>query len=198
MRKHIIALFIILCTGFLPVFSQIEAGTKLAGLQGFLSMETSGKGNAKSTSSQISLLPSYGVFITNQIAIGGEVIFERESTKGSYSLTNYGLGAFARYYYPISQRFSAYGVLKPTYVINSDKSIEYDWDGKKIGDDTEKTNNFQINAGVGAAFFLKENVSLDFNYLIGKNFGKTKYESTTYKDSWNVGQFLFGLQFYLK
>ena len=129
--------------------------------------------------------PNYGEFITDYIAVGAGVNlnFQKQS---STNITSLSLLPFGRYYVGNSDVLQFYAEVKGGFIYQRVSN-----NGGTIND-----SGFQVNAGPGVAFFLNENVSLDFlvnyeyirmdEFIVNKrltfNFGFQIYLDGEYED----------------
>jgi hypothetical protein len=137
--------------------------------------------NTAENNTQISFTPNAGVFVVDNLAIGGNFGLSY-SKSGNNKFTSFNIGPFARYYFTTETQ-TIRPLLHATFNYLSTKS--------KISNTASSTNtglNFFI--GGGAAAFITENVSIDA--LLG-------YDRTKYKNFDGSGGFAFniGFQVYL-
>lgn len=176
--------------------AQISTGTALLGGNGSFVSGSTGKNEDKISTTTLNLQPNYGKFISDNICIGARAIFNTNSEKtasASSKSTNqaYGLGVFGRYYYRVYNKAYVFGEASPRYVMGA---------SKMSGSTTKTTTGtLTVQAGLGVAYFIADNLSLDMSYLFGKSFQSTKIPDSP-KISTDFGQnnFFLGLQFYLK
>ena len=155
-------------------FAQTSSGTRLVGIDGNIGLNF-----IENNDDQIflSLNPSYGVFIQDNLAIGGTLGLEYQKL-GSSSSTALSLLPFGRYYFGETGSYQFFAEAALGLYLQGQKN--------NFGSDNETALRFQL--GPGVAFFLSENVSLDLQLLydrIGGNF-----------DFGRMGLF-FGFQVYL-
>ena len=151
-------------------FAQTEKGDWLVG--GNITLNTAKNNTA------IGLTPNAGMFILNNLAFGGNfsIVY---TNQGSAKTTNFGIGPFARYYFstaavrPFLQ--ASAGFLSTKVTADSASS---------------STNGLNYFLGVGAAYFINENISIE---------AVAGYDHTKYKDFDGTSGFLLkiGFQVYL-
>ncbi|MFB9054306.1 outer membrane beta-barrel protein [Formosa undariae] len=97
--------------------------------------------------------PKFGYFISDKIAVGGDLDFGGSDTDGGNETDFFGIGAFARYYFlELDQkRFKAYG----------DVGLGYGH-SRVQANGIDNTNND-----------IKANITLGLNYFFTKNFAAT-------------------------
>jgi opacity protein-like surface antigen len=109
---------------------------------------------------QFDLTPKAAYFIQNRIAFGGELTYSASSSKleGSdpTSTTNWYVGPFARYYYKTVSWFVPFGEAGLGY-----GNELYKWTDFSGASVKTKHNVYYARLGVGAAFFLADNFSLE-------------------------------------
>jgi hypothetical protein len=137
--------------------------------------------NTSDNNTQIAFTPNAGVFIVDNLAIGGNISLSY-SKSGNNKFTSFGVGPFARYYFTTETQ-SVRPIVQGSFNYISTKN--------KIGSNISSTNtgvNFFV--GGGAAMFISKNVSIDV--LAG-------YDRTKYKNFDGSGGFAFniGFQVYL-
>ena len=140
-------------------FAQTSKGTKLLGIDGNMGLNFIDNNDDQFF---LSLNPSYGVFVEDKFAIGGELGLEYQKL-GASSSTAFSLLPFGRYY------FGETG----SYQFFAEAAIGLYLQGQQnnFGSDNETALRFQV--GPGAAFFLSDKVSIDLQLSydrIGGNF----------------------------
>jgi len=130
--------------------------------------------NTAENSSQIRFNPGAGVFVINNLAVGGNFAIDYAKS-GDVKTTTFGIGPFARYYFTTSNA-------KPLI------HTSFNYISSKIkGPSTSITNNgFNFLAAGGVALFMNQNVALEI--LAG-------YSHTKYKDFDGSGGFNLGIGF---
>lgn len=136
----------------LATFSQaqtVSAGSwMIGGMAGFSSATADGADDALNT---ITISPNLGYFVIDNLGIGVNVGFVSQSL-GDASLTQVGIGPYARYY--------VYQGLFPQVGIMYN-SIKFD--------DEDADTSTDINLGVGYSFFLNNSIAVEpmLSYTIG-------------------------------
>lgn len=145
--KEQISIFILL---LMPLFSfgQTDEGDKLVG--GTISFGTQFVQNNDNLLF-LNLNPNYGKFINDHIAAGAglNLNFQKQSNANQTALS---LLPFGRYYVGDSDVLQFYADVQAGFI--------YQRISNAAG--TGNSSGFQFNIGPGVAFFLNENVSLDF------------------------------------
>ena len=174
-------------------------------LEGAIGISSTDHKSTQQKNSSFSLSPKVGYFITNKTAIGAQVSFNRSKntnysgTNEAYSLTNsVGVGVFARYYFlEIGSRFKTYGEAGLGYSSaggennNGTTSVKFD-----------RTNTIGINGGVGANYFLTDNIAIGYKFADVIGFSTTKASTSgakatnnfnvnlnSFSNFFNTGQF---------
>ncbi len=140
----------------------------------------------------ININPRAAYFAYNGIAVGADVNYDllRFKTEGGdpYTSTNFLIGPFGRYYYKAVGPVRPFGEVKfgggtsaTRYYINAAKN-------------TSRHNILYAGAGVGAAFFLADNFSLEA--LLGYTFDHQKNPETDEKQNSHGIALSFGFAFY--
>lgn len=147
MKKQI-TLIIILFTSIF-IFGQTDQGNKLVG--GTVSFGT------QFVQDNDNLLflnfnPNYGKFVTDHIAAGAGVNLFFQKISSNSNSTSLSILPFGRYYVGDSDVLQFYGEVKGGFIYQRESN-----QGGAVNN-----NGFQVSAGPGVAFFLNENVSLDF------------------------------------
>jgi outer membrane protein len=169
MKKNLLTL--ILSAGFIIANAQTEKGDWMVG-GGF-------RLNTSDNNTVISLTPSAGAFIINNLAVGGNLEFTYAKT-GDTKLTIFGIGPFVRYYFtnanvrPILH--GSLGFISQT--------------AKTTGFPSSTNSGLNYFLGGGAAIFISDQVSID---------GLLGYDHSKIKDFEGSGGFAMtiGFQVYL-
>ena len=173
MKKQIL-FFTLLFSTFLT-FSQTNEGDKLVG--GTVSFGTQFVQNNNNLLF-LNFNPNYGKFILDNIVVGAGVGLNFQKQDDN-SVTSISLLPFARYYVGNSDVLQFYGEIKGGYIF------------QRLNNNFTTVNNQggQFNIGPGAAFFLSENVSFDF---------QVNYQFVRIEEARNRSlSFNFGFQVYL-
>lgn len=168
MKKIITVGFIV--AAFLTVNAQTEKHDWMVG--GGLRLNTG------DNSTQIAFTPNAGIFVINNLAIGGNISLDYAKS-GDTKFTSFGLGPFVRYYFTQAN-------VRPLLQGN----INYLSTKVKIPGSSSTNNGLNFFLGGGAAIFVSDQASLDI--LMG-------YDHTKYKDFDGSGGFALtiGFQVYL-
>ncbi len=135
--------------------------------------------NTAKNSTQLSFTPNVGLFVVNNLALGGNLDFDY-SKAGDTKVTTFGIGPFARYYFTTETQ-----TIRPLVHAN----FNYISSKSKIGTTpaiTSTNTGMNYFVGGGAAAFISNNVSIDA--VMG-------YDHTKYKDFNGSGGFAFTLGF---
>ena len=163
--KKIIAI-ILLANAFYAVNAQTDKGDWIVGGRVDL--------NTGENSTQIRFNPGAGVFVINNLAIGGNFGIDYAKS-GDLKTTTFGVGPFARYYFTKS---NAKQLVHTAFNYISSKAK---------GPSTSITNNgINFLAAGGVALFINPNVAVEI--LAG-------YSHTKYKDFDGSGGFNLGIGF---
>lgn len=133
-----------------------------------------------------SVTPKVGYFIANKTAIGVQLGYNQSKntnysgTNDTYNMSNsVGAGVFVRHYLlEVGSRFKAYG----------EAGLGYRSNGGEINDGNtttkfDKTNTVGINGGVGANFFLTDNIAIGYQFADVISFSTTKASTSGAKAS---------------
>lgn len=164
MKKIILA---ILVSGIITtVNAQTEKGDVMVG--GRLDLNTG------DNSTYIGFTPAVGVFVINNVAVGGNIGITHQKS-GDVKNTNFGIGPFARWYFTQAKaRPLLHGAF--SYLSSKYKAPGF----------TSTNNGSNVFLGGGVAVFINENVSVEV--LMG-------YSHTKYKDFDGDGGFNLGIGF---
>ncbi|WP_276505036.1 hypothetical protein [Terrimonas pollutisoli] len=135
--------------------------------------------NTSSNNTVIALTPNAGVFLINNLALGGNLRFsyvKADDTK----ITDFGIGPFVRYYFTNA---NVRPILHSSFDFLSSKT-------KIIGLGSSSSTGINYFLGGGAAIFISDQVSIDA--LLG-------YDHTKYEDVDGSGGFAMtvGFQVYI-
>jgi len=168
MKKILLTLFLV--TVLIHANAQTEKGDWMVG-GGF-------RLNTAENNTVIALNPNAGLFVINNLALGGNLGFSYTKT-GTVKVTGFGIGPFVRYYFTNAN-------VRP--ILHSHLNF--------LSEKTKVTTSSSTNTGInyflggGAAIFISDQVSLDA--LLG-------YDHTKIKDFEGSGGFAMtiGFQVYL-
>lgn len=135
--------------------------------------------NTSDNNTEISLTPNAGVFIINNLALGGNVELAYAKS-GNVKASSFGIGPFLRYYFT---KASVRPILQGNFNFSSVKT-------KIAGLPSNTDNGINFFLGGGAAIFISDQVSID---------GLMGYYHSKYSDSDGSGGFALtiGFQVYL-
>ena len=154
--------------------AQFNSGSKMVGASTSIDLGLRSQKYADATAAtrytNININPRAAYFVYNGIAVGADVNYNllRSKTEGSdpYTTTSFLIGPFGRYYFkavgpvrPFGEVRFGGGTSATRYYINATKN-------------TTRYNILYAGAGVGAAFFLADNFSLEA--LLGYTFEHEK------------------------
>lgn len=110
----------------------------------------------------LELRPSVGLFVIDKFAVGLTPLLAYNKPENGNSITSYGIGPFARYYF-----------LKPENRINILSHIGYTYYGNSNANDNSTALDFRT----GAVLFFNSSVALELtlNYNINNIQSTTKY-----------------------
>ena len=163
-------------------------------VEGNLGFNSQDNKNTEVKKSSFNFSPKVGYFFTDKFAAG--INFNVETTtEDQYDIdrkstnNNVGVGLFGRYYFlELGSRFKTYTELNADY---SNSKSELTVAGNTT--DLPKTNNFGVNAGIGANYFLTDKVALNFAFanVIGFNTSKADVDGAKAVNEFgvNINQF---------
>ncbi|MBL7747498.1 MAG: outer membrane beta-barrel protein [Chitinophagaceae bacterium] len=136
--------------------------------------------NTSDNNTQIALSPNAGLFVVDNLAVGGNVGISY-SKSGNNKNTSFYIGPFVRYYFTTETQ-AVRPVIQGNFNFLTNK--------QKVGTLSSSNTGTNFFVGGGAAMFISKNVSIDA--LAG-------YDRTKYKDFKGSGGFAFniGFQVYL-
>lgn len=208
MKKVLLGLIILAALG---VNAQIETGKIFVG--GSLGISSSGSSNENINGATtvetegnsrfgFNILPQAGYMLTEQIGVGlgigygidkltrpdffdnGTDQFDQIEKTGSFIIS-----PFARYYKNVTDKFYLYGNFAiPIRMSNNSYLIWNDnFDGTVDYDGTNKSSSFGVSLGLGADYFITDNIALEANFnLFGVNYYSYKTTSTDVNGDGNV------------
>ena len=153
----------------LPAFSQIQKGNILAGGD----IANFDIGLQKNSAFSMTIDPKLAFFIKDNVAVGAYIDFGLQTIPGSTgTLTNYGVGALARYY--LSAKNSMSPLKHSRIFFEGNVGIS----GVNVPGGSN-TNGLGIGIGPGFAYFITPNIGLEtllkYNGMLG--FGNTTTQS---------------------
>lgn len=133
---------------------------------GAVSFGTTKEGDVKTTGFEIN--PMVGFFVTDNIAVGGQIGYESDKTDNDGTTTfeenTLSIGAFGRYYFTPANDFSLFGHLGLNYFTTDHGDADY------------KTNGFNLGLRPGINYFLSENWAIEATF---GNLGFTSQKDDT-------------------
>ena len=152
-----------------PTFGFAEGDIFVEGNIGFNS--TNDK-NTEDKSTRFNISPKVGYFMSEDLAIGGEVSFQSFKTEvggvDALDASGFGVGAFARYYFlDLGERFKTYTEFGVDYSSLNDKS----------GTEDVKLNGLNAGLDLGINYFVTENIALTFGLKNVLSFSSSKYDT---------------------
>lgn len=130
--------------------------------------------NTGDNSTNIGFTPSAGLFVINNLAVGGNILIDYNKS-ADIKVTNFGIGPFVRYYFTESK-------VRPLLQL----AVNFISTKVKTPLGSESNTGTSLFLGGGAAIFINENMSLE--PIIG-------YANTKYKNFEGSGAFSFGFGF---
>jgi hypothetical protein len=188
---------IIILTIFCSIASaQFNSGSKMVGAStsidlGLTSLKYSGSPEATKYTT-IDINPRAAYFIMNGLAVGGDLNYYLSRSKYAnndpYTTTEFRIGPFGRYYYKAVGPVRPFGEVK---FGGGTSATRYYVTGAKT---TTRHNILYAGAGVGAAFFLADNFSLEA--LLGYNYEHQKNPDANEASNSHGIALSFGFAFY--
>lgn len=147
-------------------------------LTGSFGISSEKTGDDKSNS--FTVAPSLGYFVSENIAIGGRILYTSDKSESgnvdTQDFTTLGIAGFARYYWSPASKFSVFGEAEVSYVSAENNLTNV------------KGNGFGLNVAPGVSYFLSSNFAIEASWgLVGYN----TFEVDGAQDSTNT--FNFGL-----
>ena len=150
-------------------------------LEGSIGAHTNDNQTNQIKQSTFNLSPQIGYFVSDKAAIGVQVGYN-ESKETSYAGPNdmytkgnqLRLGVFSRYYLlEVGSRFKAFG----------EAALGYTTSGGEMSNGVttvqlDKSNGFNVNAGLGAHFFLTEKIAVGYKFADLIAFNSSKLNSS--------------------
>jgi hypothetical protein len=159
-------LSLVLVSVFIAADAQTEKGDWMLG--GNFRLNTSNNNTV------IALTPDAGLFVINNLAIGGNFIFDY-SKLGNIKRTDFGIGPFLRYYFTNAD-------VRPLL----QGSLNFVSSRNKTPIDSYTENGVNYFLGGGASFFISDQVSID---------GLMGYYHSKYSESSGSGGFALSVGF---
>jgi hypothetical protein len=176
--------------------AQFNTGSKMVGASTSLDLGISSQKYVNSAAAtkytSIDINPRAAYFVMNGFAIGGDLNYYLSRSKyddnDPYTTTEFLIGPFSRYYYKSVGPVRPFGEVK---LGGGTSATRYFVNGGKI---TTRHNILYAGAGVGAAFFLTDNFSLEA--LLGYTYNHLKNPDADEKQNNHGIMLSFGFSFY--
>lgn len=172
--KKLVLMAAVAVLGFTNVNAQDEAKTFGFGegdifLEGNIGFNSENDKNFEEKSNSFSISPKVGYFLSENLAIGGEVSFlsykEEVAGTDTEDLSGFGVGAFGRYYFlDLGERFKTY----------TEFGVGYSSQNDKISD--VKYNTIGAGLDLGINYFVTEKIALTFGLRNVLSFSSSKYD----------------------
>jgi len=148
-------------------------------VEGFIRSANTNDKMAEEKTANFNFNPKFGYFVTDKIAVGiqlgvgNEKVTDYSGENDTYTKGNdFSIGAFGRYYFlEVGSRFKTYAEL----------GAGYNQMGGEINNGIEttkldKTKGFGANAGIGANYFLTNNIAVNFAFANVLAFNTSKVD----------------------
>jgi hypothetical protein len=176
--------------------AQFNTGSKMVGASTSLNLGLSSQkyvgSNVATKYTTIDINPRAAYFVMNGFAVGGDLSYylSRSKSDGNDPSTDteFRFGPFGRYYYKSVGPVRPFGEVKLGGGTSARRSFDT---GTKT---TNRHNILYAGAGVGAAFFLADNFSLEA--LLGYDYDHFKNPDTAEKQNYHGIMLSFGFSFY--
>ncbi len=184
MKKILLAIIVIASFSVTHVNAQLQRGNVLVGGD----IANFDIGLKKNTGYDIQLNPKAAWFLNDKIAIGPDLAFGlSKANKESSTVTDYSVGALARYYLVPSQ-LNTESLLRHTRAFfEGNVGIS----GRNVSDGGGTTNGLGLGIGPGIAYFITPSIGLE---ALLKYEGLVGFGSTTTQSNLNLS---VGFQVYL-
>ncbi|NGM64411.1 outer membrane beta-barrel protein [Sphingobacterium sp. SGR-19] len=136
-------------------------------VEGFINSSNANDKQEEEKVSKFNFNPKFGYFVSDKIAVGLELAVGNTKTtdySGENDVyekgNNFGIGAFGRYYFlEVGSRFKTYAELGAGY-----NQVGGEFNNGTETTELDKTKGFGVNAGVGANYFLTNNIAVGFSF----------------------------------
>lgn len=209
--KNIIIVIALLIT-VLPAFAQISKGTStLGGNISFLREKNqyvyeSQSFNSKSefSSNILSLTPTYGYFIANNLCVGANVstLFSHTTYPKTANVPklegnsrSLGVGPLVRYYIPLDDKLYAFATAGYTWFWTRSKN-DGTVDGQFITTNTSKSRYTTLDAGLGLSYFINPSVAVEAGF--GYTHARYKDNGGNLNNKTNTIAFNIGFRVFLR
>lgn len=155
-------------------------------VEGNLGFYSTNDKNTEVKTNGVNFNPKAGYFISEKLAIGLELMVgsDKEEVAGSdvYKESNFGVGAFARYYFlDLGARFKTYA--EAGLGINSGKEEYFPGDAKYSG--------FGFGAGLGMQYFVTEKMAINFGLTDILSYSSQKWDGADNVSEFNANVNVF-------
>lgn len=187
MKKILLTAVTFIALGAGSAFAQFGAGNWL--ISGGIGVSTTSGETTLGTNpsvdspkiTNISFLPTAGYFLKERLAIGAGLNLTSntnndEANKSEVKLSGFGLSPFARYYYPLNDKFSLFS--QGTISFYTETETDESTTGTVTTKDEVKTNAFGLSAGLGLTYFVSSRIALETT-LGGIGFSTASSEGET-------------------
>lgn len=207
MKRVLLGLFVI---ATLSVSAQIETGKIFVGGSiGINSTGSSVENIAGGTTTEtegvssfgFSILPQAGYMLTDQIGVGLGIGYGFNKTTtpngvaGQYEQVDkdgsFVISPFTRYFKSVTEKFYLYvNFAVPIRTTNTSYLVlNANGDGTEDYDGTLKSSNFGVSLGLGADYFVSDNIALEANFnLFGINYYSYKKTDTNTNGDGNINK----------
>jgi hypothetical protein len=142
------------------------------------------------TEDSFSINPKFGYFLSNKLAVGGDLDFAQTKEDLNDSETNFfGIGVFARYYFfeADARRFKVFGDVGLGY---SHATEEYNIVGDPVRYDNT-TNGIKANITIGLNYFFTDHFAATFTLADILTYNNAKPEDGSSSNSFELNVNLF-------
>ena len=171
MLRKLSIVFFAASIGFTAYAQKTETGFKSGDkfLSGGINFSNEKTGDAKTSTIEFS--PSFGYFISNNVAVGLQLGASNSKTKAdgvtSEDQSGFNAYAFSRFYFTPESRFSIFGHAGLGYGVDNDKL------------DKVKTTHLSLNVAPGISYFLSDHFAIESTFgNLGFSSEKTNEEGS--------------------
>ncbi|WP_396154605.1 outer membrane beta-barrel protein [Flavobacterium macrobrachii] len=153
MKKIILSVAAVFAFGFANAQDKNESSGFSKGsmfLSGNISYDSTKEGDLKSN--QLTFSPTFGYFLTEDIALGGRLNVLSGEDEDKTKTTEFGLELFGRKYWTASSQFSLFGELAVGFGSGKEEPA--------VGGEN-KYKAFGVNAGIGVNYFISSAWALE-------------------------------------
>lgn len=180
MKKLCFGLFLSLfLTGFSFAQNNLEAGSSI--IHGGLSFTSTSYEHSDNATNVLSVTPGILFFLIDNLAIGGDLLYQRTS-HGDWNSSTFGIGPALRFYLPMgtAQPFVNLGF---TFTSSSDKDI----DGS--------LTNLLFSGGGGVDIMIAKNVAVE--PFLMYHIGSSKWSKSSTSSSYSIFEVGVGITSFL-